>query len=194
MTRKTVARPFAVVAAAAVALGALSACSAGQVSQTAHQVAAVDGAKGGTEDGKLLVRDVMVVVDTEDPVAGVKFTAINNDTDLATYQLKSVTVQGEKATVSNSPELNRDCLLIADPEIPAGEAKADAPKGSCQFYTDATVKNIGFPPGGTVPVTFDFGAAGTIDVDAAVTEPLLDAGSTPREYKGDHADDSHAKH
>ena len=51
----------AVAAVAGCATLALVGCSAGQITQTSNQVAAVDGASGSTEDGALAVRDVMVV-------------------------------------------------------------------------------------------------------------------------------------
>lgn len=186
MTLKSVARPGAVAVTAVAAALTLGACSAGQVSQTAHQVAAVNGASADTDNGKVGVRDVTVVVSDDDPMADLKFTAINNDTDMKTYTLKSVTVDGQKVTLGDSPELARNCLLVADTLMQ--EDNLQVPENSCMYYTTANLKNTGFPVGGSVPVQFDFGDGTTVAVTAAVAEPVLKAGKVDRNYKGDHAD------
>ena len=69
MTRSTPATPqarrrtvlgAALMASAAFGLGVLSACSAGQITQTDQQVAAVPGINATSADGKIVVRDATV--------------------------------------------------------------------------------------------------------------------------------------
>ena len=65
----------AVSAIAASAL-LLAGCSAGQITQTSDQVAAVDGAGAASDNQEVAVQDVTVVLD-DNGQAALKFTAIN---------------------------------------------------------------------------------------------------------------------
>ena len=77
-------RPALVVLAVGAAIGA-SACSSGQVTQTASQVAAVDGGYGSA--GELHVNDLQVVIpeDGSDPRVGfgASFTGYGFDESIA---------------------------------------------------------------------------------------------------------------
>ena len=84
------ARRGAIMTVAALSALALASCSAGQVTQTSTQAAAVDGANADTENGEIAVRDVTIHV-TEDGEAGLKFTAINQDTSHTTLIITSST-------------------------------------------------------------------------------------------------------
>ena len=101
----------AAVAVAGCASLALVGCSAGQITQTSSQVAAVDGASGSTEDGALSVRDVIVVL-AEDGQAAVKFTATNQDTSMRDHTLQSVEVDGQKATLGDNATIAYNLSLI----------------------------------------------------------------------------------
>lgn len=89
----SVARRGAIMTVAAASALALASCSAGQITQTSSQVAAVDGNQAAAESGAVVVRDVTVHL-TEEGEAGVKFTAINQDTENVSHNLESVTVDG----------------------------------------------------------------------------------------------------
>lgn len=176
-TRKT-RRLASALALAAGATLTLSACGAGQISQTSDQVAAVNG--NSAEVGDVSLRNVHVVYPQSEeyslePGGTVElgFVAINNSpstsdtlTGISTTAASSVTVGegsggteiepltglGAGAPVDNS---------IDDPEIPL------------QFVT-VELSGIGedVRPGLTIPVTFSFEEAG--DVELAVP---VDAGT-----------------
>lgn len=167
----------------------LSACSAGQVSQTADQVAAVDGASGGNGKDHVVVRDVTIVVDGQD--AAVKFTAINQDPAGTKHTLKSVTVDGQKVNVTGDQlTLDGQCSLVADSKegiatIPdAGDAK-------CIAKATTSFNNTGLAAGGTKDVTFSFDT-GDITVNAAIAAPLLPAGQSERNATGEKEAAAHS--
>ena len=168
------------VAAAAVAgcaTLALVGCSAGQITQTSNQVAAVDGASASTEDGSVAVQDVTVVL-AEDGQAALKFTATNQDTAMKDHTLRSVKVNGTPANVQGAEPIGYNCVLVAD----AAESLANVPQSedACIQYVPTTVANDDFAYGGTVPVEFDFDS-GSVTVDATVSAPLLESGQVERE-------------
>ena len=168
----------AVAAVAGCATLALVGCSAGQITQTSNQVAAVDGASGSTEDGALAVRDVMVVL-AEDGQAAVKFTATNQDTSMKDHTLQSVDVDGQKATLSNTGTISYNCALVADSRDGLERMPQDK-NDNCIQYTATTVANDGFAYGGNIPVTFNFDT-GSVDVVATVSAPTLASGQVERE-------------
>ena len=92
-------KPLAAVAVASAL--ALTGCSAGQITQTSNQVAAVDGATAFTEDRELSVQDATVIL-AEDGQAAVKFTVTNQDRSMKDHTLKSVTVDGTPAALGSS--------------------------------------------------------------------------------------------
>ncbi|MDO4911607.1 MAG: hypothetical protein Q3972_07670 [Corynebacterium sp.] len=178
---------LALTGAAALALGA---CSAGQVSQTADQVAAVDGAAGDTADGTLGVRDVAIVVDS-DNAAALRFTAFNNEVAKTTHTLESVTVGGAPVTLNGDTTIDRGCSLFADSaatleEIPVAE-------DACINQLETSLSNPGFAYGGTKQVVFKFDNDKTITVDAAIVAPTLPAGEENR-IVGDAHSDNEAAH
>ena len=177
----------------------LSACGAGQISQTANQVAAVDGASATDEHLKRLinlkgehiaVRDVTVLVDDEGEAA-LKFTAINlNPVGSDAHTLKKVTV-GDQTVKFDDEDLTIEpnCSLVADSE--AGLDKLAQDKEACITYVANTVDNPGFALGGNKEVTFEFNDL-SVTTDATIAAPVLDAGSDhPRENTPEHAGHSH---
>lgn len=174
---KSAARRGGIISAAALSALALASCSAGQVTQTASQVAAVNGAEGNSEDGTVAVRDVTIVVDTEGEAA-LKFTAVNQDMTMTEHTLESVEVNGAPVDI-DSTTLARDCVLVADSA--AGLAATPQSDGiGCIEYTEASLTNDNFAYGGNVPVTFTFDS-GEINVNATVAPPQLPAGSFERQ-------------
>lgn len=161
------ARRAGLAAVAGLSALALAACGAGQVSQTSDQVAAVDGASAGTEDGLMAVRDVHVIVE-DDATTGLKFTAINQDPSGDSHTLKSVEVEGNEVQLSANPSLGQNCSLVADTAQNIKSLKKPGTDDACITYATSTVNNPGFPAGGNVNVTFTFDDA-TIDMIATVT-------------------------
>ena len=174
---KSLKRVAAVAAAGCVSL-ALVGCSAGQITQTSNQVAAVDGASGSTEDGALAVRDVTVVL-AEDGQAAVKFTATNQDTSMQDHTLRSVDVDGQRATLADSATISYNCVLVADSQDGLERMPQDK-NDNCIQYTATSLANDGFAYGGNVPVTFNFDT-GTVEVVATVSAPTLASGQADRE-------------
>ncbi|MEJ5920460.1 MULTISPECIES: hypothetical protein [unclassified Corynebacterium] len=131
MTPKSVLRRGALVTVATASAVALTACGAGQISQTANQVAAVDGAQNPQESnpGGVAIRDAHILVNPEDGKAALKFSAINQErANDATYTLKKVEIDGigeanltkdgesetYKKLAKGDKEIPRNCSLIAD--------------------------------------------------------------------------------
>ena len=169
------------VAAAAVAgcaTLALVGCSAGQITQTSNQVAAVDGASASTEDGSVAVQDVTVVL-AEDGQAALKFTATNQDTSMKDHTLKSVDVDGQNVTISGNSSIAYNCALVADSKDGLERMPQDR-NDNCIEYTATALANDDFAYGGNVPVTFNFDT-GSLDVVATVSAPTLASGQVDRE-------------
>lgn len=176
---KSVARRAGLVAVAGCSAFALAACGAGQISQTSNQVAAVDGASAENEDGTIAVRDVQVIIEN-DGAAGLKFTAVNQDTSGAMHTLRSVSVDGTAVDLSKNPELGRDCSLVADtPQNVAAMPKAE---NACITYVASTLPNAGYAPGGNVDVSFVFDT-GTLDTVATVAANHNESFSDNRDVK-----------
>ncbi len=174
---KSAARRGGIISAAALSALALASCSAGQVTQTASQVAAVNGAEGASEDGTVAVRDVTIVLDDKGEAA-LKFTAINQDTSMTEHMLKSVDVDGQSVSINAEP-LGRDCALVSD----SADGLASTPQADgvgCIQYTETSLDNEDYAIGGNVPVTFTFDT-GDVEVWAAVAAPQLPAGSHVRQ-------------
>ena len=183
---KSAARRGGIISAAALSALALASCSAGQVTQTASQVAPVNGAEGNTEDGTVAVRDVTIIVD-EQGEAALKFTAINQDTSMTEHTLESIDVNGNDVTVDAEP-LARDCVLVGDSAARL-EATPQADGIGCIQYTETSLTNDNFAVGGNVPVTFTFDS-GEIEMTAAVAAPQLPAGSHDRQVGPEGSADS----
>ncbi|QGU05533.1 hypothetical protein CETAM_11505 [Corynebacterium comes] len=174
---KSAARRGGIISAAALSALALASCSAGQVTQTASQVAAVNGAEGNTEDGTVAVRDVTVVLDDQGEAA-LKFTAVNQDTSMTEHTLESVEVDGTPVDI-DSTTLARGCALVADSA--AGlESTPESQSSGCIDYAETSLPNQDFAYGGSVPVTFTFDS-GEINVAATIAAPQLPAGTFDRE-------------
>lgn len=170
------ARRAALLTAAGAATLALSACGAGQISQTADQVAAVDGAGAETANKEVAVRDVTVIV-SEDKSAALKFTAVNQDTAQKAHKLTSVKVGGQDVQLSEKPEFKRGCSLVAD-----SAKNIEALKKSdnlCITYITTKLNNDNFAAGGNKPVVFTFDS-GEIKLDATIAANHNEDGQTNR--------------
>lgn len=175
---KSAARRGGIVSAAALSALALASCSAGQVTQTSSQVAAVDGAWADSEDGAVALRDVTVIVGEEGDAA-LKFTAINQDPTVQTHTLESIEVDGVEVELDNTPPLEHECSLVGASQ-PTIEDMPQAEEVGCIYYTATSLPNDDLAIGGNVPVIFTFDS-GTVELDATVDFPTpLDAGEYNR--------------
>ncbi|WP_407637808.1 hypothetical protein [Corynebacterium atypicum] len=169
------ARRGGVICATALAALALGACSAGQVTQTSSQVAAVDGASGDAADGSVAVRDVTVKLG-ENNKMGLKFIAVNQDYSRKDHTLKQVKVDGRDAQVG-SHTLEFNCSLVSD--TPAGLKAMPQDEGaSCIDYV-STELNGSYALGGNATVTFVFDS-GEIEVVSTVAQDFPEAGTFER--------------
>ncbi|ALC06767.1 hypothetical protein CDES_12085 [Corynebacterium deserti GIMN1.010] len=171
------ARRGALMTVAVASALALASCSAGQITQTSSQVAAVDGNEAGSENDAVLVRDVTIHV-TEDGEAGVKFTAINQDTSHTSHSLESITVDGEEVEIDGAQPIERNCSLVAD--IQSELDLLVEPEVGCIQHVATSLDNPGFAYGGVVPVEFTFDT-GSFTVDATVSAPVLESGQVDRD-------------
>lgn len=179
-----VARRGVAVAIAAVSALGLAACSAGQITQTSSQVAAVDGASGENENGAVTVQDVTVVLD-ENGQAAVKFVASNQDYAMKDHTLSSISVNGQSVTMDSADAIKYNCSLVGD-SADGLEAMPQAESG-CIQYVETSLDNQDFAYGGNVPVQFNFDT-GTIEVVATVSAPTLASGHSDRRPAKDEHD------
>ncbi|TQF75075.1 copper chaperone PCu(A)C [Rhodococcus spelaei] len=178
---RRVATAVALAAAAAISL---SACSAGQITQTATQVAAVNG--NYANQGDVSLRNVHIVFPQSEEyslepggTAALAFTAVNNDEHrserlgrITTDYAKSVTIAGEAGGRVIEPQTSlgagvRAATVLDNPEDPT----------QLVLVTLDGIKE-GVRPGLTVPITFTFERAGDITVQVPV-----DAGPTTERHE-----------
>lgn len=181
---KSAARRAGLLSAAAVSALALASCSAGHITQTSEQVAAVDGSSADGADGAVAVRDVTLTVD-ENSAAALKFTAINQDPHRADHRLQSVAVNGKPVNVP-AQTLKPNCAVVGASAAALATIPRDTGAG-CTEYVTTMLNNEAFAPAGTVNVTFTFDNA-TIDVPAAVSGGHVKSGTFTRDFdKDEHA-------
>ncbi len=213
MTIKSLSRRGAVVTAAVFSAFALTACGAGQISQTANQVAAVDGAQNPAQSSPsgVAIRDVQIVVDPNTDTAALKFSVSNQERKTgAEYTLLSVNVEGagevEITPRGESPTFRRDsgadgsltfareCQIVAD----SAEGLVTQMKGfegnpSCVAYfetslpSDTLIGVNGNASGENRNVTFRFdGPDGQFEETLFVTisANIPEAGKPIREADG----------
>ena len=185
---KSAARRGAIISVTAVSALALASCSAGQVTQTADKVAAVDGASASTEDNKVAVRDVTILVEP-DGSAALKFTAVNQGYDTDVISLESVEVDGQRVEMDKAQPLHRDQSIIADSQKNL-DATTQQDSENVQ-YIATTLKNDDFGYAGDRPVTFEF-SNGSIDVDATIAATQMQSGEFDRDVESSEGYSSEA--
>ena len=176
---KSAARRGAIISVTAVSALALASCSAGQVAQTAEKVAAVDGASASTDDNKVAVRDVTILVEP-DGSAALKFTAVNQGYDTDVISLESVEVDGQRVEMDKARPLHRDQSIIADSQKNL-DATTQQDSESVQ-YIATKLKNDDYGYAGDRPVTFEF-SNGSIDVDATIAATQMQSGEFDRDVE-----------
>ncbi|MEU6564460.1 hypothetical protein [Nocardia nova] len=133
-------RALAVAALATGAALALSGCGAGQISQTAHQVPAVNG--NAATVGNLALRDVRILLPQSEQYTNAKggkavlaFSAINQGS-ARTDELVSVTTDlGQVKITPDKPQLVPGQTVVADGAAKAGQA-ASAPTSAAAPTTE----------------------------------------------------------
>ena len=176
---KSAARRGAIISVTAVSALALASCSAGQITQTADKVAAVDGASASTDDNKVAVRDVTILVEP-DGSAALKFSAVNQGYDTDVISLESVEVDGQRVEMDKAQPLHRDQSIIADSQKNL-DATTQQDSESVQ-YIATKLKNDDFGYAGDRPVTFEF-SNGSIDVDATIAATQMQSGEFDRDVE-----------
>ncbi|MFC3850426.1 hypothetical protein ACFORJ_09670 [Corynebacterium hansenii] len=194
MTLKSVVRRGALATVAAASAVALAACGAGQVSQTANQVAAVDGAQNEQDaiPGGVAIRDAHIVVDPESGDAALKFSVTNQErANDVVYTLKSIDVEGVgdvkltpvastksyEAAKKGDRSIPRDCQLVADYAGAVEKySKAAAANQACITYMSTSLDSKTLTgektsaAGENRNVTFTFeGPKGTEKIEMFVT-------------------------
>lgn len=167
-----------VVALTVASALALTGCSAGQITQTSSQVAAVDGATAFTENRELSVLDVTVVLD-ENGQAALKFVATNQDRSEADHQLLSAEVDGARVNLGSTKTIGYNCSLVSDSKD--GLDRIPESKDACIQYVANSVENKDFAYGDNVPVKFNFDA-GSIDVTATVSAHTVPSGERVTDF------------
>lgn len=177
MTALTASPTRRVMTAVALAAGAtlmLSACGAGQISQTATQVAAINGNQATS--GDIALRNVHVVYPNSEEFsiepggdAELAFTAVNLS-ESKSDRLKSI-----KTDYAGSVKIDeKDGTLEIKPQFALGAGNPDVsvPEEAPEHVSliDVTLQDIreGVRPGLTFPVIFTFENAGDIVVQVPV--------------------------
>lgn len=165
-------RPALVVLALGAALGT-SACSAGQVSQTASQVAAVNGGQGSV--GDLVVNNLQVVMpESGEGEATVGFVASFDGTGTGeSVTLDRVEIAGEELQLGEAPPLERGCSIVysADQSTPP----PPVPQGVCVEHTTAALPTSdGLHIGTSAPATVTYSNGDQIEMLAGIVavDPL----------------------
>lgn len=180
---KSVARRGGAVSVAAASALLLAACSAGQITQTSSQVAAVNGASAQTEDGSIAVRDVTVLLD-ESGQAALKFTATNQDYDMREHQLQSAEVDGQAVQLGSVKPMGYNTSIVGD----SAEGLQKMPQSDSETiqYVETSLNNRDFAYGGNLPVTFTFDS-GTIETVATISAPTVESGQTDSDPEAEKA-------
>lgn len=176
-------------ATAAVAALGLSACGAGQLTQTSSQPPAVDGGNAWSQN--FSVHDLRVVL-PEDGDGG-----DSGDAEVgfgATYrgpllsgsegvQITSLTIDGKTAEFSDNKTVTRNCGLIAAVEDSAADMSTsmpESPADPCLQYVSVTIPASGFQLGQSYPATMEFSNGESLKVFAATIRPPVETGEFTR--------------
>ncbi|WP_317753202.1 copper chaperone PCu(A)C [Nocardia seriolae] len=180
-------RAVTVAALAAGAVLALSGCGAGQVSQTATQVAAVNGNSANV--GSIALRNVRFLLPQTEEFNNAKggkavlaFSAINLS-DSKTDELVSISTDLGQVKLAEKIEIKPSVTVVADKPTAKDAAQAAAVheqnegQGASDKVTDPAAKPVlievtgltkDVAPGLTYPLTFVFKEGGTVVVNVPV--------------------------
>jgi hypothetical protein len=180
--KTTFARGALALVAAGSAL-ALSACGAGQITQTSSQVAAVNGAHGNA--GHADVQDVSVVVGPDNALA-LKFTVTNEDEKGQAVKIESVKVDGKEVSGINNAEIPAGGSLVGDGKFAMEDLET---KGQAQLkYATTSIKGLqDVYVGGHKKVTFKMNV-GEVELNAPVNGYVPESGKLHRDEDGSLTD------
>jgi hypothetical protein len=163
------------VAGTAAAVVLLGGCSAGQITQTATQVPAVNGAEGHV--GPITVRDVQLGATPQGqhyysqgasaPLIATIANAGTKDDALVSVtspQFGGAKIEGDKAVLSGHSIASGD-----DSDDQTAPPAAEQAPGTVKITLNGC-KNPALRPGITVPVTFTF-SSGSVTVQAPIGAP-----------------------
>ncbi|EOM75229.1 hypothetical protein DW322_02060 [Rhodococcus rhodnii] len=214
---KPARRVATAVALAAGAAIALSACGSGQISQTATQVAAVNGNE--TEVGALALRNVhLVQTEPDAPTepggsANLAFWVTNTHPSLTDRLVSIDTDYADAVEIdegTGSLELSGKGSLAAYPspeDAPAADVVAQSEAESDTTNNDVTGEPVpsgiievtltglseDVRPGLTFPVTFEFERAGSVTIEVPVDAgPVLERYDS--DFSGEHAEGAVSGH
>ncbi|MFC9993184.1 hypothetical protein [Nocardia sp. NPDC127526] len=181
-----------VAAFAAGAVLALSGCGAGQISQTATQVAAVNGNEANV--GQVALRDVRILLPQSEQYNNAKggsavlaFSAINLG-EFKSDELVSITSDLGAVKIGGKIELGPQRTVVANlpegagaaeaagqhgdthgaPTTPAAPAESKTDPDATPILVEFTGLTKDITPGLTYPVTFNFKENGTVVVNVPV--------------------------
>ncbi|CAM3720800.1 hypothetical protein TSST111916_02840 [Tsukamurella strandjordii] len=181
MSARTVStrRTLTAAAGALLATGALlsvSACGAGQISQTANQVAAVNGANHNYVDQKKVLSDVHVLYPVTNGQGKLAFVLSNIDPDAK---------NGGDRLVAITDQNGRNATISGDTSLPAGTSLYGSAPLNSDESSDVTRLKVTLPvdgswrPGLTNELTFHLQKAGALKIAVP-----LDAGALPASAAG----------
>lgn len=190
MSARTVStrRTLTATAGALLAAGALlsvSACSAGQISQTANQVAAVNGANHNYVDQKKVLSDVHVLYPVTAGQGKLAFVLSNIDPDAR---------NGGDRLVAITDQNGRSATISGDTSLPAGGSLYGTAPLSTTDNADITRLKVTLPvdgswrPGLTNELTFHLQKSGMLKIAVpldAGAPPASAVGITPAENAGE---------
>ncbi|WP_313548462.1 hypothetical protein [Corynebacterium sp.] len=180
MSLKSVTRKGATISATAIAALALASCSAGQITQTSNQVAAVDGGEAESEDGNIAVRDVAIQVEPDTGEASLKFTASNQAYSNEEFTLDSITVDGQDVALEGLEPLTRNTTIVGN----SADLLDTIPQSDSDRiqYVATELENEDYGYAGHRPVVFSF-SNGDIELNATVSAPQMPAGEMDRDVE-----------
>ncbi|WP_284758528.1 hypothetical protein [Corynebacterium sp. UMB9976] len=180
--KSTVVRGALAIVAAGAALG-MTACSAGQITQTAEQAPAVNGLHA--KEGNVDVADVSVVLGA-DGKPSLKFTASNAENDGKDLKLVSASVDGQ--AVSLNETIKPGCNLVVDREDALKDLEKGAKDQKCLSYAAGDVSGVkDLYVGGQKPVEIKFDDA-EFSLNAPVVAYTPEAGAFDRDKDGQPTD------
>ena len=163
-SQKSIAARGALVLVAAGSAMALTACGAGQISQTANQVPAVNGTNGNAELVSLRDASLSIGLDGE---TYVKFTAGNIEDGAQDVKLESIEVDGNDVALEGKGTIEPGCNLVTDTPDVIKDLKTAA-KNTCNTYASPKLSDAkDIYPGGSKPAKFTFDT-GVIEVNLPV--------------------------
>ncbi|WSG63458.1 hypothetical protein OHB12_27145 [Nocardia sp. NBC_01730] len=189
-----------VAALAAGAAIALSGCGAGQIAQTASQVAAVNG--NHADVGRIALRNVHIVYPAEGGgytnakggKAAIALSIVNNG-ESVTDQLASITT--DLGTVKITPAAGKSAVELAPQQTVVAAPRqgdhgsrpaADDPEAN-PILIEITGLTKDITPGLTYNVSFNFKQNGTVQVQVPV-----DAGTDTERHESDKSGPAESEH